>query len=360
LNDPALILSCFVVCLVSHIQWAVYFSSLYTYYYHRGFVPILTKGIVDLVGLFFTLVLSVFLFAFVKWDDLFQCIDEASCHPHFGAYLHAQPFRIYPWSSWTALVVTYATLFAAYGTFAIWTFVHVLRQASVAEWVFENRLGISRRKLEGGAVDWDSDVVAKLVQLQESGEYRVAIHQNSDQLNALVIANRIMRKENFLIAMFNCGVLDLTVPWLKGQTFFCSSVEVSLCVTIKESMYLSTLKISSYEGLSPSPHSLKMLSCRLCFLSVGAPFCRSQLFVQSQVPDPAGILSGPGRPSAPIHPVRRRARDLPPLRAVLPHAALWLPERVRLEVHQKVLGTAGMEPARPVAFSGVQRAPAQL
>jgi autophagy-related protein 9 len=205
---------------------AVYFSSLYSYYYHRGFVPILTKGVVDLVGLFFTLLLSVFLFAFVNWDELLKCIDEASCHPHFSAYLHSQPFRIYPWSSWTALVVTYAALFAAYGAFAIWTFGHALRQASMAEWVFENRLGISRRKLEGGAVDWDSDVVAKLVQLQESGEYRVAIHQNSNQLNALVIANRIMRKENFLIAMFNCGVLDLTVPWLKGQTLFCSSIEV--------------------------------------------------------------------------------------------------------------------------------------
>jgi hypothetical protein len=168
----------------------------------------------------------------VDWTDLAGCIDESTCHARFSSYIHPNPFAPSRRSSWTFVVLGYALLFGAYGVFATWTFLHSLRRAGAAQWVFENQLGIGRRKLEGGAVDWDADVVSKLRELQRSGQYRVAIHQHSDHLDALVVANRIMRKENFLIAMLNCGVLDLTVPWFKGRTFFCSSIEVcSKCST---------------------------------------------------------------------------------------------------------------------------------
>jgi autophagy-related protein 9 len=204
----------------------VYFSSLYSYYYHRGFSPILAKGVVELTGLFFTLILSVFLFSMVDWTELAGCIDESTCHAHFSSYIHPNPFAASHRTSWTFVVLGYALLFGSYGMFATWTFLHTLRRAAAAQWVFENQIGISRRKLEGGAVDWDADVVAKLRDLQRSGQYRVAIHQHSDHLDALVVANRIMRKDNFLIAMLNCGVLDLSVPLFKDRTFFCSSIEV--------------------------------------------------------------------------------------------------------------------------------------
>jgi len=107
-------------------------------------------------------------------------------------------------------------------------FAHTVQQAMNAKWVYEERLGISARKLLGGAVDWDRDVVSKLVALQQSGEYRVAIHNSGQDLDALVIANRILRKENFMVALFNRGLLDLTIPCASffSDSFFCSSLEV--------------------------------------------------------------------------------------------------------------------------------------
>jgi hypothetical protein len=40
---------------------------------------------------------------------------------------------------------------------------------------------------------WDRDVVTKLLELQQSGQYRIAIHGRMS--DALVVAQRILRKE---------------------------------------------------------------------------------------------------------------------------------------------------------------------
>jgi autophagy-related protein 9 len=199
----------------------VFFSSLYSYYYHRGLIPIIGKGVVELVTLFFTLFLSVFVSAYVDWKALSSCIDEASCRPTFKSYLIRNPFA--HWSLWNTIVILYILLFAAYGLVATLSLVHTIQQALHAKFVFEDRLGISARKLEGGAVEWDRDVVSKLLELQTSGEYRIAIH--GQDLDALVIAQRILRKENFMVALFNRGLLDLTIPY-SIQPFFCPSLEV--------------------------------------------------------------------------------------------------------------------------------------
>ena len=217
----------------------VFFQSLYSYYYHRGLVPIICKGVVELVTLFFTLLLSVFLFAYVDWRKLARCTDESSCqklanctdetscHTEFlETFILDHPFR--QLSLWNFVVILYCCIFCLYGAFAVLQLANTVQQATNAKWVFEERLGISSRKLLGGAVDWDRDVVAKLVALQQSGEYRVAIHNSGQDLDALLIANRIMRKENFMVAFFNRGVLDLNIAWLSpiSSSFFCASLEV--------------------------------------------------------------------------------------------------------------------------------------
>ena len=62
-------------------------QSIYNYYYHGGLAPIVGSGIVELVSLFFTLWLSVFLFAYIDWNALATCTDETSCKPDFHSYI---------------------------------------------------------------------------------------------------------------------------------------------------------------------------------------------------------------------------------------------------------------------------------
>ena len=60
------------------------------------------------------------------------------------------------------MLIVYILLFSAYGVFAITTFVSSVKDALTAKFIFEDKLGISARKLEGGAVDWH-EIVAKIL-----------------------------------------------------------------------------------------------------------------------------------------------------------------------------------------------------
>ena len=67
-------------------------------------------------------------------------------------------------------------------------FLASVREAFQAKHFFEERLGISARKLEGGAVEWD-EIVQKITVLQESGEHRIAIH--GQEINALTMVTNV-------------------------------------------------------------------------------------------------------------------------------------------------------------------------
>ena len=67
-------------------------------------------------------------------------------------------------------------------------------------------------------------MVSKLLDLQKNGEFRVAIHGYDSMKDELVICQRIVRRENFMVAFFNLNMLDLTIPvprktWLVGGGF---------------------------------------------------------------------------------------------------------------------------------------------
>ena len=260
----------------------------------------------ELISLFFTLWLSVFLFAYLDWKELFHCTDEETCHDSLSDYiidkvsqwgrggficwyysffdaafegglylsvlyliitmavvaycmmyllqyylsifftfipiwhkpLSATWINIYSTQTfqklalYNFLILSYIILFSAYGIFAINSFYNSVKDALEAKFIFEDKLGISARKLEGGTVEWHQ-VIQKILELQQSGEYRVAIH-GQDIKDELVITQRIMRKENFMIAFFNLNLLDLTIPlpWRSGVNgrsktkFYSRSLEV--------------------------------------------------------------------------------------------------------------------------------------
>ena len=231
----------------------VFFHSLYQYYYHRGLVPWLGQGVVELITLFFTLWLSVWLCG-VDWMALATCHDEATCRGNLTEY--------WAWR-WSWGLTIYGAVFLVYGLWATWSFGQTIQHAYRAKFVFEDRLGISQRKLEGGAVDWDRDVVAKLVELHESGEYRVAVQGGMD---ALLIAQRIMRKENFMVALWNMDILDWTVPGLKERRFFCKSLEWSLYFCVLSFMFNHRYQIRPAFYLDPQALKRRFTMCGVIHL----------------------------------------------------------------------------------------------
>ncbi|KAL7467130.1 hypothetical protein ACHAXS_007392 [Conticribra weissflogii] len=331
----------------------VFFTSLYNYYYHRGIGSILGQGIVELVSLFFTLWLSLVLFAYIDWRGLLKCNDEESCHDNFfEGYVNRGPFS---WSggnyngsggkesdldseddhyatknsstsnnnngtggnsflvqSW---IIIYCLLFTSYGILSMMQFVSSFLSSIEAKLFMQEVLGISDRDLQVGTVEW-SDIVEKMSEAQNSGRCRIAVFpaaaagvavgssyrrhinstnnpsdsnahsQNDDQCNSnaeegptshLVVAQRIMRRENFLIAFFNRGMLDLTFPslpsWLwpfsiitnkprsEKMVFYSKSIEWSIYFCVLNYMFNHSRKIRPAFYGDPSSLRRRFVLC---------------------------------------------------------------------------------------------------
>jgi hypothetical protein len=169
-----------------------------------------------------------------------------------------QPFSHF--SLWNSIVILYCLLFTAYGIFSVWSFWRTIQEAFKVKQFFEDRLGISVRQLEAGAVDWDKDIVCKLAELNDSGDYRIAIH-GQGTLDALMVAQRILRKENFLIAFFNRGLLDLQVPFLSQQSYFCKSLEWAIYFCVLNYMYNHKFQIRPAFYLDPVALQRRFILC---------------------------------------------------------------------------------------------------
>jgi autophagy-related protein 9 len=92
-------------------------------------------------------------------------------------------------------------------------------------------------------ITWQ-EVVARLMTLRDSNPVTAAGigsrnrkflgSQSKQRMDAHDIANRLMRKENYLIALFNKDILDLTlpIPFLRNRQLFSRTLEwnLSLCI----------------------------------------------------------------------------------------------------------------------------------
>lgn len=88
-----------------------------------------------------------------------------------------------------SIVEGFQLLMLGYFLFFVWRFWQSFWQYQTCQYIMHEKLGVSKRKLQGGAVLWDN-VVCKLIEVQDSGDYRLALRS----LDPLRIAQRIMRK----------------------------------------------------------------------------------------------------------------------------------------------------------------------
>eukprot|EP01084_Bolivina_argentea_P223329 377886_1 len=178
-----------------------FFRSMYSYFYGRGVSTILMRELVTVFIVGFTVAFSTFLFGFVNWGALLQCRDEATCFS-FRSYVTARAILSSP--SRFLFVLIYFLLFLAYWLWSILASRNAIRDAFQMMSLYRDRFGINEKEIH--TIEW-SEVVSRFLELQNSGRYRVAIHKRD--LTAHDIVSRIMRKENYFIALVNKGVLRL-------------------------------------------------------------------------------------------------------------------------------------------------------
>ncbi|CAM9271814.1 unnamed protein product [Choristocarpus tenellus] len=220
-----------------------FFSNMYKYYHSRGIPSIVSRGIANLVILAFTVLFSTFLLSFMDWGALLTCRDEESCQP-LTTYVTTR--ALHRPNLFHGLVWIYMFLFLMYWLWSLLSFWATLRDSMDMHHLYTTRLGISAMDLH--SVEWN-EVVRRFLALQNTGRYRVAIYTTGD-VTAHDIASRIMRKENYLIAMLNKGILRLSLPLpflgrrghgtlgaSTGQQFLTKSLEWSVHFCVLNHMF---------------------------------------------------------------------------------------------------------------------------
>ena len=123
-------------------------------------------------------------------------------------------------------------------------------------------------------ITWD-EIVVRLVELQRTSRLVIV----KDDLTAHDIANRIMRKENFLIGMLNTGLLPV-LPFGPGYpAVFSKALEWDLYVTILDAMFDKQFRIRQSFTLDVGALQRRFVLCGLLNLIFAPCFAPIMLFL---------------------------------------------------------------------------------
>ncbi|KAJ1832837.1 autophagy protein atg9 [Coemansia sp. RSA 2711] len=182
-----------------------FFYRVYSYYAGKGALTIILSRVLQLATLAFVVVLSTFVFG---------CIDHA---------------KVREQKSLSAVVIPQCTRKLSWPvTLALWSCA-AFWAAQVARTVLDVPALLEIRAFfvevldvqpaDIGTIAWH-EVVGRMVRLRDAEirEYRGMTKSRvlAHRLSADGIVNRIMRRENYMIALFNKDVLDISIPGL-GQ-----------------------------------------------------------------------------------------------------------------------------------------------
>lgn len=202
-----------------------FFTRVYSYFHERGLRCMLASRIISLLMLAFTIVFTGYLVEAVNWDGLIhECVDEASCASvtllRPDAFARPSPF-----------LVLFLVLFSLYWLWMLAHFFWDLRALLEMRAFYRDKLHVDDSDLL--VVSWDT-VVQRVVELQRTARLCIV----KDQLTAHDIANRILRKENFMVAFVNRGLLPLDpLPAVPSLCMLTKTLEWNLEVCILDAMF---------------------------------------------------------------------------------------------------------------------------
>ncbi|KAJ1910292.1 autophagy protein atg9, partial [Tieghemiomyces parasiticus] len=212
-------------------QWRDYanqdefFESVYQYYAGRGAISIFLARFLNLLILGFVVAFTVFLFG---------CVDHSKLRSSKSLNAVIIPHCIYGFT-WATKAVLLA--FLAFYLLQGIQLVQDLRRLMEMRYFFVEVLGISNGRLQ--TCPWN-EVVQKMIHLRDQDlqamkdQAQQTLHSPAAQaaharrlknlrLTAHDVTNRIMRKENYMIALFNKDVVDIALPlspWLPFAHWF--------------------------------------------------------------------------------------------------------------------------------------------
>ena len=190
-------------------------QDLYSFFYFRGVRGTLVNTLVQQVVLGFTIIFSIFAMACIRWDALMACRDEKTCHS-IGWYVDLQ--WLYRSSGKTAFMVLYFTTMLVVWLFSLVQGLMLVSRTRAMATLYR-QMDISDATI--GTMQW-SEVLER-------------VKRHYTHLDAQSVVNRIMRKDNYLIALAHHGMLEVQ---LCGVTVpHCRLLEASLHLCLFSKMF---------------------------------------------------------------------------------------------------------------------------
>ncbi|KAI9593047.1 autophagy protein Apg9-domain-containing protein [Syncephalis fuscata] len=173
-----------------------FFARVYAYYQGKGVYCILLNRLLSLLMLAFVIIFTTFLVGCINYGKLrtSKSLSDAvydNCNSHMSGWLKFFVVAAWFYWSWKLLV-----------------FVYDVRKLVEMYNFYTFLLEIPDCDMQ--TVDWNL-VVSRIIKLRETTPTILNAHP-SLRINAHDICNRILRKENYMIALINKDLLDLTVP----------------------------------------------------------------------------------------------------------------------------------------------------
>jgi autophagy-related protein 9 len=205
--------------------------EVYQYFVQHGVWSILLSRVL-------TLLTELFAFSFTMF--LTTCIDYSKLPTSKSTAEIVVPrcMASAPWYKSTALF-----FFTIYWLFKLLRYTRDVRRLFQMQDFFRHVLGVGDQDIQ--TVAW-CEIVHGLVKVQnaniataadpsDQGRKYLDFHKPRQRLNAEAIANRLMRQDNYYVAMYNKDLLDFTlpVPFLGSRHFYSRSLEwsINFCFT---------------------------------------------------------------------------------------------------------------------------------
>ncbi|CAM9428503.1 unnamed protein product [Chrysoparadoxa australica] len=186
----------------------LFFSSMYLFYANKGLKAMVATKAVQILMLGFTIGFTAFLLGFVNWGLLLRCKSPETCLP-VGQYICTSN-ALHSTTIYYSLVRLYFIVFFGYWLCQATNALQDVRAAMKMETLYKDLMGIASRDL--CRVQWN-EVVSKFLELHSTGTYhRTLLPEGKRDITAHEIASRIMRRENYKIALINQRVLGLSLP----------------------------------------------------------------------------------------------------------------------------------------------------
>jgi autophagy-related protein 9 len=174
-----------------------FYIQLYEYYYNRGFTPILLTYICEIFSMIFGIMFFYF-FISIDWENILKCVDN-NCGD-ISQYIISKPINFLN----ICILLLSVTIF----TYKIITFIPKIYKLNKIKNFYQSKLKIKHSN-ELCSLSW-STILRRITKIYNFYD----MHD---------ITNKIMKKENFIIALIDKKIIDFQYP-----LFYTKQLEINL------------------------------------------------------------------------------------------------------------------------------------